>query len=110
MAHDDVLAVVEATKLRPQEGLTRDLLIRLQEQAEVSDGALRSVATIRAAYAAALQDEATIMAVIDDAVSDITSANEHAAQAILHDEAGRSAEIEVLRLLQEANLIGFGAP
>ncbi len=108
LAGDEGLGQIEVSQLRPLEPLADDLLRRMEEQAEVCKVIAAHARGVRRAYERALNSESAITVLLDEAVNDIGSVQDHVALAIGQDEAGRFAEMEVLRLLQEGNLIGFG--
>ena len=99
---DDVLGVVDAAKLRPQAEAAQELSLRLAEQAEAIDDALRYAARVRNQHVATLQADATIAVELDRILADTAAVHDHVAYAARRDEHSRGSELDVLRLLQEA--------
>lgn len=99
---DEVLGEVDAAKLRPQAKAAQELSRRLTEQSEAIDDALRYAARVRNQHVATLQADATIAVGLDRIVADIAAVHDHVAYAARRDEHSRGAELDVLRLLQEA--------
>jgi hypothetical protein len=100
---DDVLGLVDAAKLRPQAEAAQELSRRLTEQAEAIDDALRYAARVRNQHVATLQADGTIAVELDRILADTAAVHDHIAYAARRDEHSRGSELDVLRLLQEAN-------
>jgi hypothetical protein len=103
LQNDDVLGLVEAAKLRPQAEAAQELSRRLAEQADAIDDALRYAARVRNQHVATLQADSTIAVELDRILADTGAVHDHIAYAARRDEHSRGSELDVLRLLQEAN-------
>jgi hypothetical protein len=106
---DDVLGMVDVAKLRPQAEAAHELSRRLTEQAEALDDALRYAARVRNRHTATLQTDATIAVELNRILADIAAVHDHVAYASRRDESSRGSELDVLRLLQEANAQMLGS-
>jgi hypothetical protein len=108
VSNDDFLGQTERAHLRPQADAAKEFVQRLEDQSDALAAALKHAANVRRNYADVVQWEAGLGVELDHILSAIDACHDHISTALHRDEASRAQELEVMRLVQQATLQGFG--
>ena len=104
----DAMRDLDLRHVCPHEVATRSLLNRLGLHAAALDEATTLACAVVGGNDVVIETGQALNGDLALIARSVKAAHDHVALSLADDEAARSAELHVMRWVQEANLIGFG--
>jgi hypothetical protein len=105
---DDAMRDLDLRHLRPHDAATQSLLSGLSGHAAALERSRTLAGTVVDANDEVIETGQTVNTVLAQIARSVTAAHDHSVHAVADDDAAMAAESQVMRLVQEANLIGSG--
>ena len=105
---DDTLRDLDLRHVRPHDLATTSLLNRLDAHAVALDDARAFALAVVGGNDVVIQTGQALNSDLAQIVRSVKAAHDHVVLSLADDESARAAELHVMRMVQEANLIGFG--
>jgi hypothetical protein len=105
---DDTLRDLDLRHVRPHDLATTSLLNRLDAHAAALDEAKALACAVVGGNDVVIETGQALNSDLAQIARSVKAAHDHVVLSLADDESARSAEVDVMRRVQEANLIGFG--
>jgi hypothetical protein len=105
---DDAMRDLDLRHLRPHDAATQSLLAGLAGHADALEQARTFALTVVDANDEVIETGQTVNSVLAQIARSVTAARDDSVHSLADEDAAQATEFQVMRLVQEANLIGFG--
>jgi hypothetical protein len=105
---DDTMRDLDLRHVRPHDLATTSLLNRLDRHAATLDQAKILARAVVGGNDAVIETGQALNSDLAQIARSVKAAHDHVLLSLADDESARAAELHVMRIVQEANLIGFG--
>jgi hypothetical protein len=105
---DDAMRELDLRHLRPHDVATQSLLAGLSGHAGALERSRTLAQTVVDANDIVIETGQTVNIELGQIARSISAAHDHSVHSVADDDWARATELQVMRLVQEANLIGFG--
>jgi hypothetical protein len=105
---DDAMRDLHLRHVRPHDAATQALLAGLSGHEVALERARTLARTVVDANDEVIETGQTVNTELAQAARSVKAAHDHSVHAVADDESAKATELQVMRLVQEANLIGFG--
>jgi hypothetical protein len=105
---DDTMRDLDLRHVRPHNIATTSLLNRLDRHAAALDEASALARAVVGGNDAVMETGQAMNSDLAQIARSVKAAHDHVVLSLTDDESTRAAELQVMQMVQEANLIGFG--
>ena len=105
---DDTMRDLDLRHVRPHDLATTSLLDRLDRHAAALDEAEALAHAVLGGNDVVIETGQALNSDLDQIARSVKAAHDHVVLSLADDESAQAAELQGMRRVQEANLIGFG--